>query len=224
MIALKENSFHDSRTAAAAGIAPALQNKTAGPDEIERIFINHCSLVLFGGKPSALFIVRTKKCYFCLMDVIHQFDNEVSSIVLRRTQNGFLVFFYKPDTLNDVIMEPDIQKLLRSFGYPVETSGLYGSRRDMPVFNFLQSSLNILRLRFLACQEFPHEIGFFLGYPSEDVLGFIQQKGKNYKYCGLWKVYGSVKKAMDIFRHYEICREKSKNYLVMESFPNPAKK
>ena len=31
---------------------------------------------------------------------------------------------------------------------------------------------------------FPHEIGLLLGYPVEDVLGFIRHQGKNYLYTG----------------------------------------
>ena len=31
---------------------------------------------------------------------------------------------------------------------------------------------------------FPHEIGLLLGYPVEDVLGFIRYQGKNYLYTG----------------------------------------
>jgi hypothetical protein len=164
-------------------------------DESERLLIRHCSPVLFGSKPAALFIVKTEKCYFCLLDLINQIDNETSSIILRTTQNGILVFFYKPSILNGVIMEPDIQKLLHSFGYPF--------------FNSLISYLGVLKTRILECQEFPHEIGFFLGYPSDDVLGFIAQKGKNYKYCGLWKVYGDITKAQNLFQQYEYCRQKT---------------
>jgi hypothetical protein len=174
--------------------------------ELEQIFITHCGPVLFGAKPSALFIVRTEKCYSCLLDFIIQIDTRVSLIILKKNQKGFLVLLYKPDVLCGVIEEPDTQKLLGSFGY------------NIPGFNSLQSYLAILKSRFLECDDFPHEIGFFLGYPIDDVLGFIQQKGKNYKYCGLWKVYGDVRKAITLFQQYESCREKTKRYLC-DNFP-----
>ncbi len=32
--------------------------------------------------------------------------------------------------------------------------------------------------------EFPHEIGYFLGYPYDDVHEFIVQHGENYKVFG----------------------------------------
>ena len=56
-------------------------------------------------------------------------------------------------------------------------------------------------------EGFPHEIGLLLGYPIEDVVGFIEQKGKNYLYSGYWKVYGEVEKKKEIFRQYEEAKE-----------------
>ena len=46
---------------------------------------------------------------------------------------------------------------------------------------------------------FPHEIGLFLGYPVEDVVGFMEHKGQNFKLCGPWKVYGDVEAAKRCF-------------------------
>jgi hypothetical protein len=170
-------------------------------DELERILVNHCSPVLFGGKPSALFIVKTEKCYSCLMGLINQIDNTASSTVLRKNQNGLLVLVYKSAILSSVIMKPEINRPLRSFGYPEGTSTL-------------RSYMDILKNRVLTCGEFPHEIGLFLGYPPDDVAGFIEHKGENYKYCGLWKVYGNVENALSLFQHYENCREKIKAFLA----------
>ena len=53
--------------------------------------------------------------------------------------------------------------------------------------------------------EFPHEIGLFLGYPPEDVQGFIDNKAQHYKLSGLWKVYGDVEKARKRFELYKKC-------------------
>ena len=36
---------------------------------------------------------------------------------------------------------------------------------------------------------FPHEMGLLLGYPVEDVTGFMVHGGKNSLYSGYWKVY-----------------------------------
>lgn len=51
--------------------------------------------------------------------------------------------------------------------------------------------------------EYPHEIGLFLGYPPEDVSGFIN-KGVC-KLTGAWKVYGDKSRAERTFAQYKKC-------------------
>ena len=55
--------------------------------------------------------------------------------------------------------------------------------------------------------EFPHEIGLFLGYPPEDVKGFIENHAKNYKFTGYWKVYGDEAEAKKLFDRYRKCTQ-----------------
>lgn len=47
----------------------------------------------------------------------------------------------------------------------------------------LEQLLERLSGRISASEDFPHEIGLFLGYPVDDVTGFIQNKGRNYLLC-----------------------------------------
>ena len=55
--------------------------------------------------------------------------------------------------------------------------------------------------------EFPHEIGLFLGYPVEDVKGFIKNRGKNCLYSGYWKVYGKMAEKAKLFERFDYVRE-----------------
>ena len=55
--------------------------------------------------------------------------------------------------------------------------------------------------------SFPHEIGIFLGYPLGDVMGFIQNAGKNCKCSGCWKVYCDECEARRLFAQFQKCRE-----------------
>ena len=55
---------------------------------------------------------------------------------------------------------------------------------------------------------FPHEMGLLLGYPPEDVKGFIHNQGKNYLYSGYWKVYDRPHEKIRLFQKYEHSREK----------------
>ncbi len=50
---------------------------------------------------------------------------------------------------------------------------------------------------------FPHEIGFVLGYPIEDVDGFMSDGGQGARACGRWKVYGDVDEALRRFKELE---------------------
>jgi len=55
--------------------------------------------------------------------------------------------------------------------------------------------------------DFPHEIGLFLGYPAEDVKGFIENKAACSKCSGCWKVYGDEQAARILFKKYKKCTE-----------------
>ena len=81
----------------------------------------------------------------------------------------------------------------------------------------LPAVLNQIRVRLAAHRdgegEYPHELGILLGYPLEDVRGFIRHKGKNYLYSGYWKVYGDVEKARQLFQSYDRARKQMFQWL-----------
>ena len=64
-----------------------------------------------------------------------------------------------------------------------------------------------LMRRLRQGDAFPHEIGFFLGYPYDDVVGFIENKGKNSLCSGCWKVYCDECEARKTFRRFDKCKE-----------------
>ena len=68
--------------------------------------------------------------------------------------------------------------------------------------------LDQLSLRLCCAAEaadFPHEIGVFLGYPLEDVEGFIRYRGKCFTCCGCWKSYGDPAAAQQHFDQLAKC-------------------
>ena len=48
-------------------------------------------------------------------------------------------------------------------------------------------------------------IHIFLGYPPEDVQGFMENKAARHKLAGCWKVYGDVDAAQQTFARYKKC-------------------
>lgn len=68
--------------------------------------------------------------------------------------------------------------------------------------------LDQLSLRLCCAAEaadFPHEIGVFLGYPLESVVGFIRHRGKCFTCCGCWKSYGDPAAARQHFDQLAKC-------------------
>ena len=117
------------------------------------------------------------------------------------------VFIYDSKKLWDILSDKKVQLFLEKYGYPCQSN--------------LEDMVKFLRQRICSQSGFPHEIGFFLGYPTEDVFQFICENGKNYKMCGCWKVYTDEKKAAHLFEAYEKIRI---TFLSMAKSGIPVKK
>lgn len=103
-----------------------------------------------------------------------------------------LMLLYSESRLSQCLSVPERREILRRFGYT----------DDMTV----GECLDRLSERLRAGSEFPHEIGVFLDYPTRDIIGFIENKGKNFKLCGCWKVYSDEERAARVFANYDKCR------------------
>lgn len=112
-----------------------------------------------------------------------------------------LMLLYSESRLSQCLSVPERREILRRFGYT----------DDMTV----GECLDRLSERLRTGSEFPHEIGVFLDYPTRDVLGFIENKGKNFKLCGCWKVYSDEERAAKVFENYDKCRRFLRRKLSM---------
>ena len=80
-------------------------------------------------------------------------------------------------------------------------------RVSYPVGQPLAEQLKMLKRRIALSDGFPHEIGLFLGYPIEDVVGFIRNQGRGCKLSGYWKGDGDAEAASRLFeRLSRVCR------------------
>lgn len=114
----------------------------------------------------------------------------VCLLLLRRKGGRALIYLYRPGQLAQLLECPRIRRFLREQGYS-----------SFGVSEVLE------QLRERLGEDFPHEIGIFLGYPLEDVVGFIRCQGCGYKCAGLWKVYGDEDQARRQFAVFERCRQ-----------------
>jgi hypothetical protein len=162
----------------------------------EDVLVRFCAPVLLGKKPAALF----PKPVFWEKEFFDKgMPPDIESLTLSRAGRNTLIFVYSPDLLAATLGNPEVRLDLGKLDYP-EAGGV-------------EDCLRCLRRRFLTNPEFPHEIGFFLGYPPPDVRGFIRHRGAHCKHCGLWKVYSDVEKACALFREYEWCKQQLLEYI-----------
>ena len=162
----------------------------------EDLIIKHCSPTLAGLKTGNLFSCR----YTSKHDVAaaarcfnRQFSSKgVTIMPLKFSKSRVLVYVFRPTQLQRDLSDGRAMDILLSMGY-----------RSFDV----KSCLSTLIKRIQSCCEFPHEIGLFLGYPPEDVEGFILHKGNCCKRCGCWKVYGNEEKAEAEFAKYKKCSD-----------------
>lgn len=114
-----------------------------------------------------------------------------------------IVFLYREEQMEEYLAREENAEFLREYGYEGGDLNIY---------------LHYLGLRisyyYNQRQEFPHETGVFLGYPLDDVKGFIENKGKNCSYIGYWKVYSDVDNAKKMFQLFD----KAKDLAVAEFF------
>ncbi len=164
--------------------------------QLERYLIEHCAPTLASLKAGSL---------ICLKETVEgELDRQIHTwnarlrekglvlMALRRRPEGVLVYLYRTSHLKRDLQKPGVAQFLREYGY---------LSLDVP------AALERLMQRLEIGSAFPHEIGLFLGYPLGDVVGFIQNEGKNCKCTGCWKVYCDEHKARELFARFDQCRE-----------------
>lgn len=159
-----------------------------------------------------------------LLNVIAQCNHELNPFgihlsVLVWRPCGALVYACRPNSLATYLADPRAKTALTKEGY--DTGNLsaclvhLASRITLASNNAAECACGQTRCALdhqahcdngCTC-EFPHEIGYFLGYPYEDVHQFIVQHGENYKVFGAWKVYTNVEQALTTFDSCRACTQ-----------------
>lgn len=159
--------------------------------------VKHCAPTLAGLKTGSLIRVR--------LSDLQEFNSNIQAISKKLNSKGIyilplisfksfvLLYIFRPSNLAKILDNPSAVNLLKKLDYDISSvSGLIKS---------LKSRL----VSYANNEDFPHEIGFFLGYPSGDVISFFENKGKNYLLSGPWKVYHDVCSAKCLFDKHKKC-------------------
>ncbi|MBQ8913608.1 MAG: DUF3793 family protein [Lachnospiraceae bacterium] len=131
------------------------------------------------------------------------------------------VLLYNPKLLEDYLTKEEVAYEFSKMGYEDFFGYKIESDEGENVYSFKNETLKNLLERFskkyaIYMKEkniFPHELGFLLGYPVEDIKGFINHKGEKYQYVGYWKVYADYEKKKKIFESFENAKESLINLL-----------
>lgn len=116
---------------------------------------------------------------------------EIRAVELKRKDDRILVLIYHPDSLSSVLQKHVVKKTLRNLGYHYDS---------------LDEALAHLKCRMQG-DDFPHEIGFFLGYSIKDVFGFMGLCDLPLVGNGPWKMYGKLEASLATLEEHLAARE-----------------
>lgn len=154
--------------------------------DFETVMIEQCAPVLAGLKPAGLFRYETRDRADLARRVAGwnaQLNPKGLQVRVLRgciATRQYLVYVYRAAKLQTVLA-------------------------DAADCNALLDQLSLRLCCAAEAADFPHEIGVFLGYPLEDVVGFIRHRGKCFTCCGCWKSYGDPAAAQQHFDQLAKC-------------------
>lgn len=160
---------------------------------METQLVLQCAPVMLGVKISNLFMVPT-----AWSKEVELFFQKLPLSILRlyQTQKKCAFLVYRPNLLSEYLKRDEIKNLMREFGY-----------EDMELEEMAERFQQRYEQSMQETGEYPHEIGIFLGYPVEDVRGFIENCGRDFVYSGYWKVYGDAARAIRQFKQFDAAKE-----------------
>lgn len=163
-------------------------------NRIEKALIRHCSPTLASLKAASLFTIENAERTE-LIAALREWnrrlsDKGVAMLALKETPERALIYVFRIKKLQSALCCPRVENFLRKNGYEGVSVG---------------AALVTLRARLAGLEGFPHEIGIFLGYPLDDVIGFIENNGRNCKCSGCWKVYCDEREAVKTFARFKKC-------------------
>lgn len=160
----------------------------------EDYLIRNCAPTLAGIKTASLFTCPYETRDALLSDLRRMnkwlTPKGLRILPLRFSGKKALIYLYRPKQLTADLSDTAAAQILEQKGYATDSC---------------EKCIVRLAQKLRQQEDFPHEIGLFLGYPPEDVCGFLENRACGCKCVGCWKVYGDVDAAQKKFRQYKTC-------------------
>ena len=154
--------------------------------------VNQCAPVIKGLKPATLLMIQnqSRKEYHILAR-----EWKLEWFVLYEGIQKSAVLLYHLHDLECCLNQAEVEKFLEQSGYKPKNLDDMLRKLGRRIEKYYESN-----------QQYPHEIGLFLGYPIEDVMGFMKE-GQQVLYRGYWNVYYNVEQAKSTFTSFDRARE-----------------
>ena len=160
---------------------------------IETQIALQCAPLISGLKVSNLLIISAED--EALVRVILR-RSRISFFRLLRTGEKVTFLLFRKNPLEAYLKQQEVEAMLAEAGYA-----------ELSLGNILSTFQKRYAHYMSAGGRFPHEMGLLLGYPAEDVKGFVENEGKNFLYSGYWKVYADVEEKRRLFQKFENAKE-----------------
>lgn len=180
--------------------------------EFVRTLVAQAGLVIWGAKPAAIFGFTPRAWKRGDAGRKRRLSARLFSIYERATRaygvrlawlaahgEGCMLLAWRPSQVEGLLRESATCALLEEVGLPT------GSGREL-----VSALIGRLRSYYSGKAAFPHEIGLVLGYPVEDVRGFMADGGRGAKAVGRWRCYGDVEAARARFAELGRCERACK--------------
>ena len=163
---------------------------------LEQTMVQYGAPTLAGLKTGSLFSVHAENPATVAREV-ERIDRilqpkGVRLTIMKHGDRLALLYLYREAQLKQCLACPNAQEMLTQCGYCNPS---------------VDDALNTLRKKLADQENFPHEIGLFLGYPLSDVTEFMRHYGKKCLLSGCWKVYSEEAKAIRTFEQYRRCKK-----------------
>lgn len=157
------------------------------------LLARHCAPTLAGLKTGALFS-HPFADHSAMLAAFLRWNQRLSPkglrlIPLGRRRGRTLVYLYRASSLTQDLRRKSAVSILLPLGYPCPSP---------------ERCIVHLMFNLRTQTAFPHEIGLFLGYPPEDVTGFMTDPA-GCRLSGCWNVYGDISSAQTTFAQYRSC-------------------
>lgn len=156
-------------------------------------FCGNIGVVYSGIKPAEIINVSAEKFNQCIL-----LNTHLKFEVIENKNEKYRLFVYNPTKLEDTLNRKCVLKHLIKLGYSI----------DFTLNDYVFTLINKLKHN----DNFPHEIGFFLGYPTKDVLSFMGIIDLPFAKTMGWRMYGNTKTSEQLYHQVKEAKDEIINY------------